>query len=89
MFKLRYTSSKIIAKIQRILYRMFGVHPKKPCGHTKSSYGYYCHQPFDSKHCIIINDGDRHEVVCKCCGETRMLSNEFIDPCKPDEWFLF
>ena len=46
-----------LAKIQWILFKIFGYKPKKyPCGHTKSANGYYCHQPFDLKHCKVINE---------------------------------
>lgn len=80
-----------LAKVQWILFRLFNIKPKDPCGHTKSATGYFCHQPFDVKRCDVINDGNDHRVVCKCCGCTRILSNRYIKP-NPDnysEWFGF
>ena len=77
-----------LAKIQWLLFKFFNISVKQnPCGHTKSSLGYYCHQPFDFEYCNVINDGDRHEVVCKCCGCTRVTSNQYINPNNKDEWF--
>lgn len=76
-----------LAKIQWLLFKLFNIKVKKdPCGHTKSAHGYYCHQPFDYKYCDIINDGDRHEVICKCCGHTRIVSNQYIDPNNKEDW---
>ena len=70
-----------LAKIQWFLFKVFGIKQKQnPCGHTKHTRGYHCHQPYKSKYCDIINDGKRHEVVCKCCGCTRMNSSHYIDP---------
>ena len=70
-----------LAKIQWILFKLFGYRPKKkPCGHIKSSNGYYCHQPYDSKYCEVINDEKGAKVICKCCGHLRMMSSEYIDP---------
>ena len=79
-----------LAKIQWILFKLFGYKPKKyPCGHTKSANGYYCHQPFDSKHCEVINGEKIHKVVCKCCGHSHMDSNCYIDPNDDENWFTF
>ena len=78
-----------LAKLQWLRFKLFGIKVKQdPCGHTKSSHGYYCHQPFKSSYCDVINNGDIHEVVCKCCGHTRMTSNQPIDINNPDDlWF--
>ena len=79
-----------LAKIQWILFKLFGYKPKKyPCGHTKSANGYYCHQPFDLKHCKVINEEKIHKVVCKCCGHTHMDSNCYINPYDSEEWIKF
>lgn len=78
-----------LAKVQWILFKLFKIKPKNPCGHTKSSFGYCCHQPFDLKHCDVINEGNRHEVVCKCCGSTQMISSGYIDPYDEKEWIGF
>ena len=76
-----------LAKVQWLLFKLFNVKVKKaPCGHTESAHGYYCHQPFDIKYCEVINDGDRHEIVCKCCGHTRVMSSSYIDPYNDEEW---
>ena len=53
------TDDDRLAKIQWILYKLFGIKPKQPCGYTKSQYGFYCRQPFDLEHCYVINSGDR------------------------------
>ena len=77
-----------LAKVQWLLFKLFNIKVKKETGgHTKSSQGYYCHQPFDIKYCEVINDGDRHEIVCKCCGHTRVMSSSYIDPYNDEEWF--
>ena len=78
-----------LARIQWILFKLFGYKPKNPCGHTKTVYGYYCHQPFNLKHCDVINDGEVHKVVCKCCGHSIMKSNCYIDPNDDKEWIKF
>lgn len=77
------------AKFQWLLFKLFGKRPKAPCGHTKNAVGYYCHLPMNVKYCDIINDRKRHEVVCKCCGEIKMLSNSYIDPNDEDSWLSF
>lgn len=79
-----------LAKIQWILFKLFGIKLKKnPCGHTKSAYGYFCHQPFKMKYCDVINEGKRHEVICKCCGHSHMSSNTYIDPYNDESWLQF
>ena len=76
-----------LAKIQWFLFKVFGIKQKKnPCGHTKHTRGYYCHQPYKFKYCDVINENMRHEVVCKCCGHTRMSSSHYIDPNNDDNW---
>lgn len=77
------------AKFQWLLFKLFGKRPKAPCGHTKNAVGYYCHLPMNVKYCDIINDRERHEVVCKCCGEIHMLSSSYIDPNDEDSWLSF
>ena len=79
-----------LAKIQWILFKIFGYKPKKnPCGHTKSANDYYCHQPLHMKYCNIINDGNIHKVVCKCCGHSRIESSSYINPYNDEEWIKF
>lgn len=79
-----------LAKIQWALFKLFGIKPKKyPCGHTKTAKCYYCHQPFDLKHCEVINKERTHEVVCKCCGHTHMSSSNYIDPYDDSNWMAF
>lgn len=79
-----------LAKIQWILFKLFGIKPKKnPCGHTKSTTGYFCHQPLNLKYCDIINEENRHEVICKCCGHTHMSSSDYINPYDNNEWLEF
>lgn len=81
--------SKSLAKIQWTMYNLFKYKPQNPCGHTKHSHGYYCHQPTDKKHCKVINKGKTHMVVCKCCGRVHIDSNSYIYPENVDEWFSF
>ena len=79
-----------LAKLQWILFKLFGYKSQKyPCDHTKTEYGYFCHQPLDLKHCNIINDGEVHRVVCKCCGHSKIESNCYIDPSSDKEWINF
>lgn len=79
-----------LAKIQWLLFKVFNIKSKRnPCGHTKSSIGYYCHQPFDLNHCNVINEGKVHRVICKCCGHRRMDSNCYINPYDDKEWIDF
>lgn len=78
-----------LAKFQWILFKIFKYKPKNPCGHTKHSRGYYCHQPTDLKYCKVVNEEKVHEVVCKCCGHSHMSSNCYIDPNDDKEWFIF
>ena len=77
-----------LARFQWILFKTFGYKPKNPCGHTKHSRGYYCHLPMDQKHCKVINNKNKHEVVCKCCGGLRMSSSDYIEPNNIEKlWF--
>lgn len=77
-----------LARLQWILFKLFGYKPKNPCGHTKYSRGCYCHLPMDKKHCIVINDKNIHKVVCKCCGDLRMSSSDYIEPNSIEKlWF--
>ena len=80
-----------LAKIQWLLFKLFGVKPKgnNPCGYTSSTNDYYCHQPFDLEHCEVINKGKVHKVVCKCCGRECMISNHYIDPYNDSNWISF
>ena len=79
-----------LAKLQWLLFELFGVKSKKdPCGHTKSADGYYCHQPFDLKHCTVVNGEKIHKVICKRCGHRRMDSNCYINPYDDDSWMKF
>lgn len=79
-----------LAKIQWLLFKLFGIKPKKnPCGHTKHAGGYYCHQPLHMKYCDVINEGKNYRVVCKCCGHSHIESNAYIDPYSEEEWVKF
>lgn len=80
-----------LAKVQWILFRLFNIKPKDPCGHTKSNTGYFCHQPWKIERCNVINEGKDHRVICKCCGSTRIHSNRYINPNvnNANEWFGF
>ena len=81
--------SNRLAKIQWVLFKLFGVKQKNPCGHTKSARGYYCHQPLHLKYCDVINKENDHRVICKCCGHSRMESSDYIDPYNEEEWIKF
>lgn len=76
------------AKFQWLLFKLFGKRPKSPCGHTKNVVGYCCHLPLKVKYCDVINNGDKHEVVCKCCGSRRMISSEYINPYGDKPWSI-
>lgn len=78
-----------LAKIQWLIFKLFGRKLNQPCGHTKSSIGCFCHQPSDLKHCKVINNDQRHEVVCRCCGSSHVSSNQYIDPKCQDKWLDF
>ena len=78
-----------LAKIQWVLFKLFGYRPKNPCGHTKSTNGYYCHRPLHMKYCDVINAGDVHKVVCKCCGHSHIESSSYINPYDDEEWIAF
>ena len=41
------------------------------------------------KYCDVINDGDIHKVVCKCCGHSHIESNSYINPYNDEEWIEF
>ena len=77
------------AKFQWLLFKLFGKRPKAPCGHTENVVGYCCHLPLKMKYCDVINDGDKHEVVCKCCGNRRMISSKYINPYDDKSWCIF
>lgn len=76
-----------IAKFQWFLYKWFRIKRKYPCGQNKKSAFLYCALPMSKEHSYVINDGDRHEVICKVCGSLHMMSNEYINPDMLDyEW---
>jgi len=80
LWKITFEPSRL-ARLQWILFRLFKIKcGKHPCGHTKSSTGYFCHQPFDVKYCNVINEDKIHKLVCRCCGGTRIRSNHYINP---------
>lgn len=80
-----------LAKLQWLLFKLFNIKPKDPCGHTKSTPGFFCHQPWDVKRCDVINKCKVHKIVCKCCGSTRISSSHYLDPnvANAGEWFSF
>ena len=47
-----------------------------------------CCQPFETKYCDVINEGKTHEVVCKVCGKTKIMSSSFIED-NDEEWIKF
>ena len=79
-----------LAKVQWLLFKLFGIKQKKnACGSTKSSFGHYCRQPSDLKHCEVFKEGKFYRVKCKCCGHCHISSSEYIDPNDDSKWIKF
>ena len=78
------------ARFQWLLFKLFKYKSRKPCGYIdeQSFYSNYCHQPFDLKHIIIINNDKEHKAICPCCGDTRIISSDYIK-IDDEEWLLF
>ena len=78
-----------LAKLQWVLFKLFGIKCHS-CGYIKPNYG-FCHQPWDVKRCDVINNDKDHRVVCKCCGATRIMSSQYLNPNPKSfgEWYEF
>lgn len=70
-----------LTRLQWLLFKWFGIKPTEPCGNTKYSHGYYCHQATDEEHCYLIHDSDEwaSEIRCKCCDTPKICSNHHKD----------
>ena len=68
-----------LANLQWVLFKLFNIRPVKQCGRTKNYKHLCCSQPIDAKHCYVINEEKLHEVRCKCCNATRIMSSTFIE----------
>lgn len=78
-----------LAKLQWTIYKTTGIKPKYDCGRTKKSKYLCCSQPMDIERSYVINDGDTHEVRCKCCGGIKMMSSKEISVKNEEIWFEF
>lgn len=69
------------AKFQWLLFKLFKYKSKNPCGYIINKqpfYDFYCHQPFDLKHIVVINNDKEHKAVCPCCGKARIISSDYL-----------
>lgn len=67
-----------IAKFHWFLYKLFGIKRITPCGFSKKDKNSYCALFNTRENSVIINEGDTHEIRCKVCGRTHMISSEYI-----------
>ena len=63
------------AKVQWILFKLFGIKRKCPCGRSKKENYLCCCQPYRKISERAYLSEDRKSIICKVCGSTRMSSN--------------
>lgn len=75
------------AKVSWLLYKLLGIKRKYPCGRGKTENYLCCCQPLILKTSNVINEGERHEVICKVCGAIRISSNKYINTNDDNDWW--
>ena len=61
------------ARVQWVLYKIFGIKRSVPCGRRKGEKYLCCCQPSEDKR-IFFNE-DHTEAYCKVCNSIRAMSN--------------
>lgn len=74
-----YLNKPAVANMQWLLFKWFGIHRNIPCGRNKKDSYLCCSLLPTKENSIVINEGDRHEVICRVCGSVHMSSNRYID----------
>ena len=67
------------AKVQWILFKLFGIKRKHPCGRSRKENYLCCCQRYRKISERAYLSEDRKSIICKVCGSTRMSSNMPID----------
>ena len=61
------------ARVQWVLYKIFGIKRSVPCGRRKNEKYLCCCQPYLSERVYLSED--KKSIICKVCGSVKMSSN--------------
>lgn len=61
------------AKVQWVLFKLFGIKRKHSCGRSKKENYLCCCQPYLSERVYLSED--KKSIICKVCGSIKMSSN--------------
>ena len=67
------------ARAEWLLFKLFGIKRKYPCGRDKKSSYLCCVLTPNEENSVVINDGKTHEVRCRVCGSVHMISSSAIN----------
>lgn len=70
-----YKNSKFFAKIDWILYKLFKIKRKNPCGRNKKENFLCCELSPTVNNSYIEFDDHGFEIKCKVCNGSHMISN--------------
>ena len=75
-----YRNNQFYANLSWLLYKYFHIKRTLPCGRTSKDSYLCCELDPAKENSIVINNGETHEIRCKVCGSTHMMSNQYINP---------
>lgn len=71
---------------ETFIYKYLGITRKRPCGRSKSDSYLCCMKIPNNENSYVVNDGNRHVIICKVCGCVHVSSSTALDSDVKKAW---